>query len=57
MFLMMGLNRDGYNMLNVCTISKQGHFKTSSYLPCVSPKQHCVTALLIAKRRVAEGIT
>jgi len=44
-------------MLNGCTISEQRHFKTSSYLPCVSPKQHYVTALLIAKGRVAEGIT
>ena len=46
-----------YNMLNDCTISEQRHFKTSSYLPCVSPKQHCVTALFIAERRVAEGST
>lgn len=46
-----------YNMLNDCTISEHRHFKTSSYLPCLSPKQHCVTALLVAVRRVAEGIT
>ena len=45
------------NMLNSRTICEQMHSKTSSYLPSISLKQHCVTALLVAVRRVAEGIT
>lgn len=40
-------------MLNGCTISEQRHFKTSSYLPCLSPKQHCVTTLLVVVKCIA----